>query len=195
MNVAPITLSGRNVRLEPLSLDHLSGLAAVGLDPELWRWMPEPMRSPADMRAFVQAALAEQAAGTALPFATIEQAGGRVVGCTRFLNIERRHRRVEIGYTWVARAWQRTAVNTEAKLLMLTHAFETLGCIRVEFKTDSLNLASRAAILRLGAKEEGTLRNHMICAGGRIRHSVYYGIASEDWRAVKAGLMARLRQS
>jgi RimJ/RimL family protein N-acetyltransferase len=118
---------------------------------------------------------------------------GRVIGSTRYANIDRAHRRVEIGWTWVARAWQRTAVNTEAKYLLLRHAFETLGCIRVELKTDSLNAQSRAAILRIGAREEGIFRNHMITASGRIRHTVYFSITDAEWPEVKSRLEAKLR--
>ncbi|PYV01740.1 MAG: GNAT family N-acetyltransferase, partial [Acidobacteria bacterium] len=174
MIVQPVTLEGKCIRLEPLSLAHHAALCHVGLDQDVWRWITAPVRTPEEMRAYIETALAEQAAGTALPFATIERASGRAIGSTRYGNIDRSNRRVEIGWTWIARPWQRTAVNTEAKYLMLRHAFETLGCIRVEIKTDSLNERSRKAILRIGAQEEGTFRNHMITASGRIRHTVYY---------------------
>jgi RimJ/RimL family protein N-acetyltransferase len=127
-----------------------------------------------------------------LPFAIVEKATGRAIGSTRYGNIDRTHHRVEIGWTWVAREWQRTAMNTEAKYLLLRHAFETLGCMRVELKTDSLNERSRAAILRIGAREEGTFRNHMITASGRIRHTVYFSIIDSEWPAVKVHLEARL---
>jgi N-acetyltransferase len=192
MLVEPVTLTGRHVRLEPLSLDHHAALCQVGLDEELWRWIPAPVRTPDEMRAYIQAAQREQAAGTALPFATIDQSSGRAIGSTRYGNIDRANRRVEIGWTWVAVPWQHTAVNTEAKYLMLRHAFETLGSIRVELKTDSLNERSRNAILRLGAKEEGTLRNHMITASGRIRHTVYFSVTDAEWPAVKASLLEKL---
>ena len=128
-----------------------------------------------------------------LPFALIEKSIGCVVGCTRYANIERTHHRLEIGWTWVGRQWQRTAVNTEAKYLLLRHAFETLKCMRVELKTDSLNDRSRAAILRIGAREDGTFRNHMITASGRIRHTVYFSIIDSEWPSVKAELEAKLR--
>ena len=141
----------------------------------------------------MEAALREQAEGRALPFATVARAGGKVAGSTRFGSIDRSHRRVEIGWTWLGRAWQRTPVNTEAKLLMLAHAFECWGCIRVEFKTDALNQASRAAIVRLGAREEGVFRKHMITESGRRRDTVYYSIVDEEWPALKARLEARLR--
>jgi RimJ/RimL family protein N-acetyltransferase len=188
MAVEPTVLEGRHVRLEPLSLGHHAQLCEVGLDPDLWRWTTAQVRTPDEMRAYIEEALRAQAAGTALPFAIIAQEAARAVGSTRYGNIEPAHRRVEIGWTWIGRPWQRTAVNTEAKYLMLRHAFEALGCVRVELKTDSLNERSRQAILRIGAKEEGTLRNHMITAGGRLRHSVYYSIIDAEWPAVKAKL-------
>ncbi len=188
MDIHPVTLEGRTVRLEPLSLAHHAGLCEIGLDEELWQWIPDPVATPDQMRAYIETALTEQAAGTALPFATIERATGRVIGSTRFGNIVRAHRRAEIGWTWLARPWQRTAANTEAKYLMLRHAFETWGAIRVELKTDSLNARSRAAILRIGAKEEGTFRSHMITSTGRVRHTVYFSIVDSEWPAVKSRL-------
>jgi RimJ/RimL family protein N-acetyltransferase len=192
MIVAPVTLEGRHVRLEPLSQAHQPGLSAVGLEEELWRWIPTPVRSPEDMSAYIATALEEQARSVSLPFALIEKASGKAIGSTRYGNIDRVHHRVEIGWTWVAPPWQRSAVNTEAKYLLLRHAFETLGCIRVELKIDSLNEKSRAAILRIGAREEGTFRNHMITASGRIRHSVYYSILDSEWPAVKSRLQNML---
>lgn len=195
MTVEPVTLTGRHVRLEPLSLHHHAALCQVGLEEELWRWIPAPVRTSDEMRAYIETALREQAAGTALPVATIDQSSGRAIGSTRFGNIDRANRRLEIGWTWVAIPWQRSAANTEAKYLMLRHAFETLGSIRVELKTDSLNQRSRNAILRLGAKEEGTLRNHMITASGRIRHTVYFSVTDAEWPAVKASLLEKLARS
>jgi RimJ/RimL family protein N-acetyltransferase len=192
MVVPPVTLEGQHVRLEPLSKAHLAGLAAVGLDEELWRWIPTPVRTPEEMEAYIETALQEQERGVSLPFAILEKASGRVIGSTRYGNIDRTHHRVEIGWTWVAREWQRTAMNTEAKYLLLRHAFETLGCMRVELKTDSLNEKSRAAILRIGAKEEGIFRNHMITSSGRIRHSAYYSIIDSEWPSVKARLKSKL---
>ena len=192
MNFAPVTLTGHHIRLEPLSLDHHAGLCEIGLDPELWRWTIGDVLTPDDMRAYMQTALQWQKDGTALPFATIEKGSGRVVGSTRFMNIDRPHRRTEIGSTWIGEAWQRTAVNTEAKYLMLRHAFETMGCIRVELKTDSLNEKSRNAMLRIGAKEEGIFRNHMMCYGGRIRHSAWYSVIDSDWPEVKTRLQGVL---
>jgi RimJ/RimL family protein N-acetyltransferase len=192
MNVAPVILEGRHVRLEPLSQAHHADLAAVGLAEDLWRWIPTPVRTPEEMAGYIATALEEQARGVALPFALMEKAGGRAIGSTRYGNIDRTHHRVEIGWTWVAPEWQRTAVNTEAKYLLLRHAFETLGCIRVELKTDSLNERSRAAILRIGAREEGTFRNHMITGSGRIRHSVYFSILDSEWPDVKSRLQMKL---
>jgi RimJ/RimL family protein N-acetyltransferase len=192
MMAGPVALEGQHVRLEPLAKAHLAGLARVGLEEELWRWIPEPVRTVEEMAAYIETALQEQERGVSLPFALIEKATGRAIGSTRYGNIERTHHRVEIGWTWVAREWRRTAVNTEAKYLLLRHAFETLGCIRVELKTDSLNEKSRAAILRIGAREEGIFRNHMITASGRIRHTVYFSIVDSEWPAVKARLESLL---
>jgi RimJ/RimL family protein N-acetyltransferase len=192
MRVTPVTLEGQHARLEPLAEAHLAGLAEVGLDEDLWRWIPTAVRTREGMAAYIETALNEQERGMSLPFAILEKATGRAIGSTRYGNIELTHRRVEIGWTWVAREWQRTAMNTEAKYLLLKHAFESLGCMRVELKTDSLNERSRAAILRLGAREEGIFRNHMITASGRIRHTVYFSIIDSEWPAVKARLETRL---
>jgi RimJ/RimL family protein N-acetyltransferase len=192
MGVEPQTLEGQFIRLEPLSIEHHAQLCEVGLDEELWRWIPQAVRTPEEMRTYIETALEWQAAGTALPFATIERATGRAIGSTRFANIDRGDRHVEIGWTWLGKKWQRTAANTEAKYLMLRHALETWRCLRVEFKTDSLNERSRAALLRLGAKEEGIFRNHVITWTGRIRHSVYYSIIDSEWPAVKAQLQDKL---
>jgi RimJ/RimL family protein N-acetyltransferase len=192
MIVTPGTLEGRHVRLEPLAKTHLARLAEVGLDEELWRWIPTPVRTAEEMAVYIETALKEQERGISFPFALVEKATGRAIGSTRYGNIDRTHHRVEIGWTWVARDWQRTAVNTEAKYLLLRHAFESLGCIRVELKTDSLNERSRAAILRIGAREEGIFRNHMITASGRIRHTVYFSIVDSEWPGVKARLEAML---
>ncbi len=186
------TLAGSHVRLEPLALDHVTGLCDVGLDPELWRWTVSHIDGPSDIERYVALALRARENGTAIPFATIELAGGRVVGSTRFAAIARPFRRVEIGWTWVARPWQRTAINTEAKYLMLRHAFEVEGCNRVEFKTDVLNQASRNALQRIGAREEGVLREHVITERGRVRDTVYFSIIAREWPAVKAMLERRL---
>lgn len=188
----PVTLEGAQVRLEPLSIDHLSALCEVGLDPELWRWTNTLIRTETDMRRYIEEALAGQRSGTVLPFATIDRRSGGAVGSTRFGNIDERNRHAEIGWTWIARLWQRTAVNTEAKYLMLRHGFEERGCIRIEFKTDALNTQSRQALLRIGAREEGILRKHMVTESGRLRDSVYFSILDHEWPAVKADLEAKL---
>jgi N-acetyltransferase len=149
----------------------------------------------ADMEEYVALALAERDAGTAIPFAQVETSAGRVVGSTRLANIDRVHARAEIGWTWLGRAWQRTAINTEAKLLLFTHAFEVMGCHRVELKTDVLNAQSRRAILRLGAVQEGIFRRHKITESGRARDTVYFSVIAEEWPAVREGLRARLEQA
>jgi N-acetyltransferase len=192
MEIHPITLEGRALRLEPLSLKHHAQMCEAGLDFDLWHWTTQNVRTPKEMRSYIEQALGDQARGTSLPFATIDQASGKVIGSTRYLNIDVNNLRVEIGATWLAKNWQRTAANTEAKYLMLRHAFEKFGCIRVELKTDSLNQRSRDAILRLGAKEEGMLRNHMLTWTGRIRHTVYFSIIDSEWPEVKARLEAML---
>lgn len=192
MDIRPVTLEGEHVRLEPLTLEHHADLCAVGLDPELWRWTTVVIATPDDMRDYMRTALAWQVEGTALPFAVISRRAGRAVGSTRFANVDRANRRLEIGWTWYGRDYQRTAVNTESKYLLLRHAFEVLEAIRVEFKTDSLNQRSRAALLRIGATEEGTLRNHMVTPSGRLRHSVYYSILAGEWPVVKGALEAKL---
>ena len=186
-------LTGEAVRLEPLTTGHHQALCQVALQPEMWRWTTSQVLTPEAMDLYIQSALKVRDAGTAMPFATVDLHTGTVVGSTRFGSMDRANRRMEIGWTFVAPPWQRTRVNTEAKYLMLRYAFETLGCIRVEFKTDSLNTKSRTAILRLGATEEGTLRNHMIVAGGRIRHTVYFSIIESEWPGVKALLQSKLR--
>jgi len=193
MDIRPVVLDGVYVRLEPLSLDHLPALIEIGLEPDLWRWTTQVVRTPEEMEEYVRGALAEQAAGRALPFATVEKASGRVAGSTRFAAIEPLHRRVEIGWTWLAPPWQRTVLNTEAKFLMLRHAFERWGCVRVEFKTDVLNTQSRQALLRIGAKEEGILRSHIITAIGRVRDTVYFSVTAPEWPAVRAALEAKLQ--
>jgi len=192
LNLTPVTLGGRHVRLEPLAQTHHAALCAVGLDPELWEFIPYRVATPEDMAAYIKTALDHQAAGSALPFATVHAPSGQAIGSTRYMNIDRANRRVEIGATWIARPWRRTAVNTEAKYLMLRHAFETLGCIRVELKTDSLNQRSRNAIRRIGATEEGTLRQHMITWSGRLRDSVYFSILESEWPRVKQDLEQKL---
>jgi len=186
--VEPVTLAGRIVRLEPLELEHVPRLADVGLDPAIWRWTIARPTSEADLRDWAETTIRARDAGTELPFVTLEAATGRPIGSSRYLNIVLEHRRLEIGWTWIAPSWQRTGANREAKLLMLTYAFETLGCRRVEFKTDSLNAPSRTALLGVGATFEGIFRNHMVMPDGRMRHSAYYSVIDDEWPAVKAGL-------
>ena len=188
MNLAHATLEGHVIRLEPLGIHHLDALCEVGLDPSLWALTTTDIRSRDDMRRYLETALAERAAGSAMPFATVVRDGDVVVGSTRFGNIVPEHARVEIGWTWIAPRWQRTAVNTEAKYLMLRHAFQVWNCRRVELKTNVLNARSRAAMLRIGAIEEGTLRKHMINADGSARDSMYFSVIDDEWPAVRARL-------
>ena len=188
----PVVLEGQHVRLEPLSMDHLDDLSKVAFDEEIWRWASERALSIEELRAYVERALAAARTGTVLPFATVARSAGGAIGSTRFATFERQNRRVEIGWTWIGRPWQRTAINTEAKYLMLTHAFEKLGCVRVELRTDVLNERSRAAIRRIGALEEGILRKHAITSTGRVRDDVYYSILEDEWPDVKAGLERRM---
>lgn len=192
MDLSPRTLTGEHVMLEPLSLSHLDALLRIGLEPELWNWTVARVSNRDEMRDYVETALRWQSENSALPFVTIERSSSRVVGSTRFANADHANRRVEIGWTWVAPAWQRTAVNTEAKLLMMRHAFEVMGCVRVEFKTDALNVKSRTALARIGAREEGTLRSHMIVHDGRRRDSVYFSVIEEEWPQVEAELCRKL---
>jgi RimJ/RimL family protein N-acetyltransferase len=188
----PVTLSGTHVRLVPLTLDHVPALARVGLDPVLWRWIPTPVTTVDEMRAYVASALDDQARGLALPFAITDAASGKVIGCTRFGNIDTKNRRVEIGWTWLAHSHQRSAANTNAKRLLLGHAFDNLGAMRVELKTDALNEQSRAAIGRLGAVQEGIFRKHLVTASGRVRDTVYFSIIDSEWPLVRRTLDARL---
>lgn len=192
MKIESCTLEGSYVRLEPLAREHAAALARVGCVEEVWRWLTSRFQTEEDMLAFVETALRWQEEGTALPFVTIDKATHTAVGSTRFGNIAPEHKRVEIGWTWIAPAWQRTALNTEAKYLMLRHAFETWGCVRVEFKTNSLNQKSRNAIARIGALEEGVLRNHMINPDGTLRNTVYFSIIDSEWPDVKRELEKKL---
>lgn len=191
IDTAPVTLAGRFIRLEPLRADHAAPLWDAVEDPDIFRWFPTRPRGVDDMRAWIDAALADHAAGLALPFAVVDTASGAHAGSTRFGNIDRHNRRAEIGWTWYGPRFQRTPVNTEAKLLLLTHAFETWGCVRVELKTDALNTRSRAAIARIGATEEGTLRRHMRRGDGSFRDTVYFSILDGEWPDRKAALLAK----
>jgi len=192
MEVTPVTLEGEYVRLEPLSSAHEESLNVAAADGELRNSTVTIVPSRDTMRAYIAAALDAQKQGRELPFVIIRKSTEHVVGTTRLYNIEHEYRTVEIGYTWLAASVQRTEVNTEAKLLLLTHAFEHWNCIRVAFVTDALNQQSQRAILRLGAKEEGVLRNHMLMPGGRYRDSVLFSIIESEWPEVKARLKARL---
>jgi RimJ/RimL family protein N-acetyltransferase len=192
VNPQPITLTGTRVQLQPLSESHLDPLSEVGLDPDLWKWIPIQVIDRDQMLRYIQSALAEQQKGVSIPFATIDRASNKVVGSTRFMSIDVPNKRLEIGATWIAKPWQRTAINTEAKYLMMRHAFETLGCNRLEWKTDALNTQSRNAILRLGAKQEGIFRHHVVTWTGRLRDSVYFSVIAPEWPEVKKGLEAKI---
>jgi N-acetyltransferase len=194
MPIEPITLEGRAVRLEPLSLDHLDALLEAAADPAIWRYMPAKCSARDEMRNAIETALEWQRAGTALPFATVDRRSGKAIGSTRYMNIVPEHKRLEIGWTWIAPAWQRSAINTEAKYLMIRHAFESLGCNRVELKTSALNAKSRAAILRIGAREEGTLRSHMVNPDGSLRDTVYFSVIAPEWPEAKARLEAMMER-
>jgi RimJ/RimL family protein N-acetyltransferase len=193
MNPAPITLEGTHVQLQPLSEAHLDPLCEVGLDPDLWKWIPIQVLDRDQMLRYIRSALADQEKGISIPFATVDRASGKVVGSTRFMSIDVPNKRLEIGATWIAKPWQRSAINTEAKYLMMRHAFETLGCNRVEWKTDALNTQSRNAILRLGAQQEGIFRHHVVTWTGRLRDSVYFSVIAPEWPAVKKNLEAKIK--
>ncbi len=193
MKVEPVVLSGKYIRLEPLSLEHTPGLSIVGKDASIWRFMLYgEVTTPEKMGDWVREILSRKAAGTDQPFAVVHLASGKLAGATRYMEIREAHRSLEIGGTWYGLEYQRTPVNTEAKYLLLQHAFETLSCIRVQFKADSRNERSLRAIERLGAVHEGKLRNHMVLEDGTYRHSVYFSILEDEWPAVKAGLQAKL---
>ena len=184
--VKPLVLSGDGVRLEPLSQDHAQGLYNRGRAAADWAYMPRPcFIDLADTRQWIDEALQSPAQ---LPFAIVELGKNKAVGSTRYLNIRPEHRALEIGWTWLGQEWQRTGVNTQVKLLLLTHAFERLGCVRVEFKTDTRNTRSQRALERMGAVREGVLRNHMIVQGDYVRDSVYFSVIEQDWPEVKERL-------
>jgi RimJ/RimL family protein N-acetyltransferase len=191
----PVVLEGRLVRLEPLTEAHLPGLEDVAYDPEIWRWTLGVVMDAAALRRYVDQALAGAAAGSEVPFVQVDPATGREIGMTRFTAIERAHRRLEIGYTWLAAPSRGRGTNTEAKLLMLTQALDGWGANRVEFKTDANNVRSRAALRAIGATEEGTLRRHLVTDAGRVRDSVYFSITWDEWPAVRARLEDRLSRA
>jgi RimJ/RimL family protein N-acetyltransferase len=188
-------LTGQYVRLEPMILADASRLwgAAAADTAEIFRWFTHPVPTEASMLTWVEKAVEEQRRGVAVPLVTVDRPSGAVAGSTRFFTIDRENRNLEIGYTWLAPRFQRTALNTEAKYLMLRHAFEEWKCVRVQLKTDANNVKSRAAIARLGAKEEGTLRSHLVRHDGSLRDSVYFGILASEWPEVKRRLEAMLR--
>ena len=194
--ITSVTLTGTRVRMEPLDIErHWEGLLAIGLEPTLWRYMIPDVKDAASLRAYLDTAERELEEGRSLPFATIDIESGRVAGSTRFGSLDSHNRRVEIGWTFVGKEFQRSHVNTEAKYLMLRHAFEVLDCVRVEFKANALNERSRAAMERIGATYEGTLRKHMIRDTGEWRDSAYYSVLDREWESVKArleGMMGRV---
>jgi N-acetyltransferase len=193
----PLTLEGSVVRLEPVRGAHAElfwEIAKNDLE-NIFRWIPYSMKTREDFHRLVDKAFEEQNRGESVVFAIVESVSGQVIGSTRFMNVDRTNRRVEIGSTWIAPPWQRTAVNTEAKYLMLRHAFEVWKCIRVELKTDGLNQKSRNAILRIGAKEEGTLRRHLLTCSGRVRDTVYFSILDHEWPEVNKKLEGMVHDS
>jgi len=195
MRVQPVTLTGQRVRLAPLCLEHAEVLWPQADDSDVWRYLPYgTIDSPARLRALIAELLARQARGTDLPFTVFDLATGLAAGMTRYLAIDYANRSLEIGSTWYGRAFRRTATNTECKYLLLRHAFESLGCVRVQLKTDVRNERSQRAIERLDAVREGVLRKHMILPDGYLRSSVIYSVVDDEWPAVKAHLEALLRQ-
>ena len=189
----PITLTGKHVRLEPLSEAHVPALTGIGAGQDFWRFMVYgEIKTEADMRGWVREMLRRAKQGTDVPFAALHLASGRVAGATRYMNMMPKDRGLEIGGTWYGLEFQRTAVNTECKYLLMTYAFETLKVIRVQLKADSLNERSQRAIERIGAKREGVLRNHMILPDGRLRNSVFYSILDTEWPEVKKNLETML---
>ena len=187
--VVPLTLTGKHVRLEPMTEAHIPVLATIGAGQEFWDFMVYgKMENEDDMRGWVRDILSRAEKGTDLPFVAVHLASGRVAGATRYLNIMPNDKGLEVGGTWYGLDFQRTPVNTECKYLLFRHAFETLGCIRVQLKTDLLNERSQKAIGRIGAVKEGVLRNHMILPDGRVRHSVFYSILDTEWPDVKKKL-------
>lgn len=190
--LAPITLRGSIVSLVPLERAHAAPLAAAGLEPELWRLQPRPIRTEGEMEQYVESALAEQQAGRSLPFAILRRSDGVVIGSTRYMDIALEHRRLEIGATWLAPSAQRTGANLEAKQLLLAHAFERLGIQKVVLKTEVTNVQSRSAIEALGALEEGVFRHHLLADDGRVRDMVFYGILARDWPTLRQRLEQRL---
>lgn len=189
----PISLSGPHARLDPLSADHHDDLIAAVKDGDLWKLWYTSIPAPENMQAEIERRLGLQASGAMLPF-TVRDADGKIAGMTTYMNVDAPNRRVEIGSTWYAQRVQRTAVNTQCKLLLLGHAFEKLDCIAVEFRTHFFNHASRRGIERLGAKQDGVLRNHQIAPNGTLRDTVVYSITAAQWPTVKAHLTYQLNE-
>jgi RimJ/RimL family protein N-acetyltransferase len=185
-------LEGRLVVVEPLTRAHAEGLRLAAADAAVWRWMTAPAHEPEGFEPWLEAALAAAEQGTEAPFAILLRESGDPVGSTRFMTLRPEHRGLEIGWTWHARRVWGTGVNVETKLLLLAHAFETLGCMRVEFKTDARNERSRGALEALPARFEGIFAKHMLVRGGEVRDSAYYAITDDDWPAVRANLERRL---
>ena len=194
MQIEP-SLTGPRIVLRPLAATDAGALVAAAADGELWSLSFTVVPSAATIDTYIGAALDGHAAGSVMPFVIVLRETGQVIGCTRFWKIDRINRKLEIGHTWLAASWQKTFANTEAKFLLLRQAFDEMGCVRVQFTTDETNVASRAAILRLGAKEEGVIRHERIMPDGRKRNSVRYSIIDDEWPAVKAKLEQRLRSS
>jgi len=192
MDIQPVTLEGKRVCLEPLTLAHLPALAQIAFDPDLWRNVPTVMTTEADLRAYIENALDLQRAGIALPWVTREKTSGRIIGSTRYMDIQKAHRALEIGATWIMGEFHGSGLNAEAKYLQLQHAFETLGANRVALKTHHNNQRSQAAMRGIGAKQEGVFRNHMIMPDGSLRHTVWFSIIREEWPEVKAHLEQKM---
>ena len=192
--IEPVNLRGVHATLEPLARDHEAALAAAADDGEIWRLWYTSVATPQKMAGYIGVALDMRERLGAMPFVVRDNASGEIVGCTRYFNVDAANRRLEIGHTWYAQRAQRSAINTECKLLLLTHAFETLRCIAVEFRTHWFNQASRAAIARLGAKQDAVLRNHQISADGSYRDTVVFSIIESEWPAVKQHLRYQLER-
>ncbi len=195
MNIQPISLWGKRIRLEPLNIKHVPALAAVGLHPGLWRLQPKLIESEEGMYEYVEAALKDQKLGLSLPFVVIDLVTEVIIGSTRYMDIATAHRRLEIGATWLTPSYQRTGANKETKLLLLSHAFETLSVRRVVFKTEVLNEQSIMALKALGATVEGTFRQHLMTETGRARDMVYFSILSTEWVDIKTALIKKINQT
>jgi N-acetyltransferase len=192
LTIEPITLVGKYIILRPPSIEDIDGLSNAARDGEIWNNSFTQFPNATEMSTYIQEMLDLSSKGIILPFVTVDKASNTIVGTTRYLNIDYENHRLEIGHTWIAKPWRKTFVNTEAKFLMLQYAFEKLGCIAVEIRTDVLNTVSRQAIQRLGAKQDGILRYHKIMRDGRIRDTVCYSIIKPEWKQVKENLMKKL---